>query len=335
MIRGMPGVVAKSLSAISFDLDTPSRLPEIESLLNCTVLFGGKRFRPLLCLLFGHLLKLDLSKLAPFGRSAEFTHAASLAHDDVIDEAEKRRNRPTINKIASNARAVLAGDILLARVMTEVSGQGSIEITQDLSHVVRELVEGEWLQLEARGRIDVTEAHLERVASQKTASLLAWCCQTPVRLCFPTRTPSTPQETALFEAAGRFGRSIGLAFQFVDDVLDFESTSEKPFAQDLREGLVNFVTFEMIRANPELKNGVQEILMDPSPKKYPWSPQQLEEAQSRVRARAENKLALAELALQEIQMILASPESPSQTGFNPDALEPLRGAMEFLGARKK
>jgi len=335
MIRGMPGSVAKALSNISFDLDTPSRLPEIEALLNRTVLFGGKRFRPLLCLLFGHLLKLELEKLAPFGRSAEFTHAASLAHDDVIDEADKRRNRPTINKISSNARAVLAGDILLARVMTEVSGQGSIEITQDLSHVVRELVEGEWLQLEARGRIDVTEAHLERVASQKTASLLAWCCQTPVRLCFPTRNPSTPQELALFEAAGRFGRSIGLAFQFVDDVLDFESTSEKPVAQDLREGLVNFVTFEMLRAHPELKGGIRDILMDPEPRAYPWTPQQLSDAQSRVRARAENKLALAELALQEIQNILSSAESPSITGYNPEALEPLRGAMEFLGARKK
>ncbi len=335
MIRGMPSTVAKSLSAISFDLDTPSRLPEIESLLNRTVLFGGKRFRPLLCLLFGHLLKLDLEKLAPFGRSAEFTHAASLAHDDVIDEAEKRRNRPTINKITSNARAVLAGDILLARVMTEVSAQGSIEITQDLSHVVRELVEGEWLQLEARGRLDVTEAHLERVASQKTASLLAWCCQTPVRLCFSTRTPQTPQEKALFEAAGRFGRSIGLAFQFVDDVLDFEATSEKPFAQDLREGLVNFVTFEMLRASPELRAGIADILMDPSPQSYPWTQEQLQNAQAKVRERAENKLALAELALKEIQEILGGSNSPSTTGYNPDALEPLRGAMEFLGARKK
>ena len=182
MLERLPAAVREQLKSLDLRLDTRTPVPEIQILLNRTALAGGKKLRPALCFLMGGLLGLPLADLAPYARAAELTHSASLAHDDVIDTAMKRRNRPTLNAVASNTRAVLAGDLLLARVMVELSARGHVEIIQDLSRAVEDLVSGEWLQLEAKNVVDIERRQLEETARLKTASLIGWVCSVPTRV---------------------------------------------------------------------------------------------------------------------------------------------------------
>jgi geranylgeranyl pyrophosphate synthase len=230
--------------------------------------------------------------MGPFARAAEFTHSASLAHDDVVDSAELRRSRETLNAATSNARAVLAGDLLLARVMVELSERGNLQIIHDLALVVEDLVNGEWLQLEARGKVDIGWDHLTEVSQRKTASLMAWCCSVPARLAYPN-------DTKLLESCRRFGSSLGIAFQIIDDVIDYDKSGEKDFAKDLKEGLVNFVTAELLRQKPSLSHSVSQCL-GKSEFQLPWNEADLAQAVSVVRAKASEYL---DSASREFQFI--------------------------------
>jgi geranylgeranyl pyrophosphate synthase len=279
--------VSTALKGLVFRLPERSSVPEIESLLNRSVLWGGKRLRPLLTFLVADSLGIPLDGVSPYARAAEYTHAATLAHDDVIDEAATRRHRPTINSRSSNSRAVLAGDFLLAQALRELCVNPSARLISGLSQVLVDMVSGEWLQLEARGVVEVSAQHLDEVARKKTASLLAWCCSVGPEL--------KGLEPALVDRFRQLGNHLGLAFQQVDDVIDFEREGEKPFAQDVREGLVNRVTYEMIRANPTLVKPLQRTIQlwrdDPlaaaKEHSWPWSDEELQSARQLVRISAE------------------------------------------------
>lgn len=313
----MPRETAHAVEKLNLSLSVKS-VPEIDSLLSKTVLFRGKKFRPTLCFLMGQLLKIPLEKIHPYARAAELVHAATLAHDDVIDESQTRRNRPTLNARASNGRAVLAGDLLLARVMAELSSLGNVEIIHDLALTVEELVHGEWLQLEAREVASVSRQHLETVAKKKTASLMAWCCGAPVRVAH--------LDEKIREAARRFGEVLGVAFQMIDDIIDYDASGEKPFAHDIREGLVNFVTLEMLENNPLLIHPVQKMLgQELFQSAWPWQPYELTAACDRVRARAQAKLEVADQMLSQI--------SDSLESFNIESLQALRSILVYLRER--
>ena len=287
----LPPEELRAVESLDLIVQAPAHIPEIPKLLENTLLVGGKRLRPALCFLMGRLLGIPSAKLAPFARAAELTHAATLAHDDVTDEADRRRNRPTLNAVVGNSRAVLAGDLLLARVLREVADQGHPEILRDMTVVYEDLVTGEWLQLEARGKIDVTRELLERISRHKTGSLLRWCCSTPARL--------ASRGADFVRTAEKLGETLGLAFQMIDDVIDFEVGGEKPFAQDLREGTVNFVTLEMIERRPELSRQLVEVLGRES-RTYPWSDDELQAAREAVRARVEDRMREADEYLAEL-----------------------------------
>ncbi len=313
----IPKQTADAVDRLDLALSVRS-VPEIDILLSKTVLFRGKKFRPTLCFLMGQLLKVPPEKTHPYARAAEFVHAATLAHDDVIDESPMRRNRPTLNARASNARAVLAGDLLLARVMSELSTLGEISLIRDLAHTVEELVHGEWLQLEARKIVSVTRNHLETVAKKKTASLMAWCCSTPARL---ARVDETTRE-----ACYKFGELLGVAFQMIDDIIDYDLSGGKPLAQDLREGLVNFVTLEMLEENPTLREPIQKLLGQENPNPvWPWKSIELVAASDRVRARSQAKLEAADQLLTQLSVTLNSPDY--------DALQALRSILVYLKER--
>ncbi|MEK6705889.1 MAG: polyprenyl synthetase family protein [Bdellovibrionota bacterium] len=308
----LPEKISITLEELDFSLSKEHPLPEISALLNETVLFGGKKLRPLLCLLMGGAFGLDCKKVAPFARIAEFTHAASLAHDDIIDEAGMRRQRETINAMASNAKAVLAGDYLLSRALDELSGLGNLQLVQDLARVFKGLVNGEWMQLGIRGNVDVTFETLEMIADFKTAGLIGWCCMVPARI------TNCSEETV--KTCTRFGRYFGQAFQMVDDVIDYEIQGEKGFAQDLRCGLVNFVTLEMIIADRSLPTTMvaagASVSAEPMAKKlanilkkynvkskieeWPWTEEQLAEAKARVRQKAVKHIDSARTELSKI-----------------------------------
>jgi len=313
----IPKATAEAVGSLSLSLSVQP-VPEIDILLSKTVLFRGKKFRPTLCFLMGQLFELPVQTLHPYARAAEFVHAATLAHDDVIDESQLRRNRPTLNARSSNARAVLAGDLLLSRVMSELAALGQMEIIHDLALTVEELVHGEWLQLEARKISGVNRQHLETVAKKKTASLMAWCCKTPARL--------ARLSAFQLESAYRYGESLGVAFQMIDDIIDYDSSGGKPFAQDLREGLVNFVTLEMLEANPDLAEPIQRLLGRESlGSQWPWHPHELSAAADRVRTRAQAKLEVADQTLSQI--------SKSLECLNDEALQALRSILVYLRER--
>ncbi len=296
----MPQAAKEAVQNLDLSLSVPD-VPEIDLLLSKTVLFQGKKFRPILLFLTAQLLKIPLDKMVPYARASEFVHAATLAHDDVIDESQMRRNRPTLNASSSNARAILAGDLLLARVMAELSHLGKMEVIQDLARALDELVQGEWLQLSARNQAQINRGHLEQVARKKTASLMIWCCRVPAFFredCEAVIVPLT-----------HFGECLGVAFQMIDDIIDYDPEGEKPFAQDLREGLINFVTLEMFEINPELRVTVQAILGVPSSvMTWPWKESELETARIRVRERAREKLQQAKVHLTQLGLVLNLPE---------------------------
>lgn len=315
----MPKETSQAVDKLDLTLSVRS-VPEIDTLLSKTVLFRGKKFRPTLCFLMGQLLRIPPEETKHYARAAEFVHAATLAHDDVIDESQMRRNRPTLNARASNARAVLAGDLLLARVMAELSQLGHLDLIQDLANTVEELVSGEWLQLEARKISSVSRHHLETVAKKKTASLMAWCCSTPARL--------ARAHDKIVEGCQKFGESLGVAFQMIDDIIDYDSSGGKPFAQDLREGLVNFVTLEMLEESPVLLDPIQKLLgQETLPSPLPWKSYELIAACDRVRARAQAKLEAADQILSQISKSLEQPDF--------EALQALRSILVYLRERMR
>ena len=327
----IPKETADALKRLDLSLNVHP-VPEIDALLSKTVLFRGKKFRPMLCFLMGQFLKVDLSKLQPYARSAEFVHAATLAHDDVIDESSVRRNRPTLNAIVSNARAVLAGDLLLARVMTELAQLGEIRIIHELALTVEELVHGEWLQLEARKVADIPRQHLETVAKKKTASLMIWSCGVPAHL--------AKCDEEVRGLCRQFGEFLGIAFQMIDDIIDYDEGGEKPFAQDIREGLVNYVTLELIERQPQWVQPLQQLLgeYNGSPTTvWPWTPKELEDASNRVRARAHAKLEAANLLLDQILVRLGASgqaDQPGQASLIDDQAEmALRSILSYLRKR--
>lgn len=316
----LPQDVSSSLGQLDLVLRSSRSVPEIPEALNKTVLFGGKRFRPTLCFLMGRILGLETKKMSIFARAAELTHSASLAHDDVLDNAKLRRHRKTLNATTSNARAVLAGDLLLARVMVELSEVGNIQIIHDLALVVEDLVNGEWLQLEARGCLDVSREHLLEVTKRKTASLMSWCCLVAARLAYPGNNK-------LNEACQMFGMSLGIAFQMVDDVIDFELDNEKDYAKDLKEGLSNFVTFELLKLYPELKDQVQQYMNGAS--EVPWSELQIETAKEVVRKNSQVFLSQAQMYFETIKEY-SKPDDPKVR----ECIDSIELVIEFLKVRK-
>lgn len=219
-----------------------SKLPiELHTLFDSS----GKRFRPALVFLFGRVYGLTAERLTPFARAVEMTHTASLVHDDVIDMAPERRKVPTLNHRFSNTQAILAGDYLLASVIHELAHTGELELIKDLTHSIKELADGEWLQAKLKSDGKATWAELETVARKKTGSLMLWSTVTAAKL--------AKASAAEIEAARTIGDDIGVFFQMLDDVNDFNSQSGKPFAADLRNGQLNFVTAYMLEQKPELQ----------------------------------------------------------------------------------
>jgi geranylgeranyl pyrophosphate synthase len=273
-------------------------LPDTAAILNSQVLVGGKRLRPALCFLMGEILLIKPERLERYAMAAERVHNATLIHDDVIDEAPRRRGRATLSASGLNKRAVLAGDLLLARALKDVSAGGveSFEILRDLNHTLVELVEGEWLQLEAQGSGDRDERHLREVARKKTASLLSWCCKVSGRV--------AGVEENVINSLSDFGYHLGVGFQMIDDCLDFSTTAGKLFCQDLFDKQINFVTFELIKENSKLKNPISDCMGKRlTPPNCPWTELELKGACEKVRIRAEFEI---NVGLEKIRALMKS-----------------------------
>jgi len=194
---------------------------------------GGKRLRPALVLLSAELCGYTGPRRIELAAALELLHTATLLHDDVVDLAEVRRGLPAANAIWGNRRAVLAGDFLYARASSIIVEDGNLEIVESYARTIRQIAEGELLQLERSFDVDITEAHYFDVIERKSATLLSHCCEIGSLLGGVTRGERN--------RVREYGRQLGLAFQLRDDCLDYESELEElgkqPFA-DLREGKI-------------------------------------------------------------------------------------------------
>ncbi|MCE3012974.1 MAG: polyprenyl synthetase family protein [Proteobacteria bacterium] len=204
---------------------------------------SGKRFRPALVYLFGELFGLDRTHLETYAKAVEVTHTASLIHDDVIDESIERRKNPTLNATFTNTQAILAGDYLLAHVIGELLKTSTPEITFDLTDAIKNLADGEWLQAKLKTQGSASWVELEEVARKKTGSLMKWSCLAPAKLA------QKPHE--IQDVCARMGDDIGLFFQMLDDVNDFNTKSGKPFGADIINGQQNFVTSHLLSHSPQ------------------------------------------------------------------------------------
>ena len=216
----------------------------VDKLLQKTVLMGGKRLRPLMTYLMADFFDLNLSDVDHLASSIELVHAASLAHDDVVDGASTRRGLPSINQVGGNKAAVLAGDYLLAKVIVRLSQSGNLILVQEMSQIIEALALGEWIQHEAAKNRHYSRQIIEEIALKKTASVMSWCTTAPAL--FGDKSP------AVVEYARSFGTNLGVAFQLIDDCLDFSEKSNKDLFLDLDNGMINSVLFELLQENAKL-----------------------------------------------------------------------------------
>jgi octaprenyl-diphosphate synthase len=267
---------------------------------------GGKRLRPALLLLSAKLVGNGGPSAIQLGAVVELIHAATLVHDDVIDTAETRRGRPSTNVQWGNHTCVLAGDWMYMQAFQIALRERSFQMLDLLIGLTQMMVEGELLQLERIGRINVTEADCMELVDRKTACLFSVCAR------LGGLSGHTDPQTQ--EKLGEYAWNLGMAFQLVDDVLDFtarEKTLGKPVGGDLREGKVTLpLVYALERATPDERALVETILHDRSYENVPFKRilALLEKYQGieRVKERAQ---AFTEKARQTISEF---PESPYQ-----------------------
>jgi octaprenyl-diphosphate synthase len=194
---------------------------------------GGKRLRPMLTLGCARLCKYSGNRHIGLATAVEFIHTATLLHDDVVDASDLRRGRDTANAVWGNKPAILVGDFLFSRSFELMVADGSLRILEILSRASSTIAEGEVLQLITQNDLETTEASYLEVIEAKTAELFAAAS----RIAAVLAGRPAEEEAAL----DRFGRNLGIAFQLVDDMLDFSAQQTelgKSIGDDFREGKV-------------------------------------------------------------------------------------------------
>ncbi|HEX5888020.1 MAG TPA: polyprenyl synthetase family protein [Pyrinomonadaceae bacterium] len=220
---------------------------------------GGKRVRPALTILSNYAVGGEGSRYNSIRMATvmEFLHTATLVHDDIIDKADTRRNRPTVNALYGNETAVLMGDWLYMSAFETSLAERSLPILDILTSVTRKMTEGEILQLTLLGHADVSEAHYLDVLKRKTAYLFSASCEIGSILGGATEQ----QQTALRD----YGLNLGTAFQLIDDLLDFTSTEAalgKASGADLLGGKVTLPLIYLREADPSTLEMIQRVLRE-------------------------------------------------------------------------
>lgn len=218
--------------------------PDLKSALDHLLHSGGKRVRPALALLTGGMLSADNDKVISLAASIELLHTATLVHDDLIDGALLRRGVPTLNSKWSPGATVLTGDFIFACAAKVAAESESVELMRLFAETLAIIVNGEITQMFPRLNEEYFEAYLNRIYS-KTGSLFELATTAPAVL--------SQDRDRYYDAARSFGYGLGMAFQIVDDVLDFtgkEDSVGKPVASDLRQGLITLPTIYYIDIHP-------------------------------------------------------------------------------------
>lgn len=199
----------------------------------------GKAYRPMIVILIGQAYNRHLGQPVALSEAqkvvamvAEMIHTSSLVHDDVIDSADTRRGKPSVNVLYGQRKSILAGDYILSRASQMLARLGNEDILVILSHILLDLVRGEFMQMSTKPGENKRFDHYISKSFKKTASLIAYTCKAVTLLSGATEA----EQDAAFE----YGRNLGIAFQLVDDLLDFEASQSdlgKPAGADLKLGL--------------------------------------------------------------------------------------------------
>jgi octaprenyl-diphosphate synthase len=240
-----------------FERGTVSRVSAITDIGSYLRAGGGKRIRPALLLLSSKLMGYTGDGAVRLGAVVEIVHTATLVHDDIIDEAEIRRGRPSANTSWGNSRCVLAGDWLYMQAFRIALQERKLKVLDVLIDLTQQMVEGELLQMEKLGKCVDLKEHFDLIF-RKTACLFA----TSMRLGGILGGATEEEERSLED----YGRNLGMAFQIVDDVLDLTASEEvlgKPVASDLREGKVTMAVIHALeRCTPEERRLVETVLRE-------------------------------------------------------------------------
>ena len=220
---------------------------------------GGKRVRPALAILSNYAVGGDGARYNSIRMATvmEFLHTATLVHDDVIDKADTRRKRPTVNALYGNETAVLMGDWLYMSAFETSLAERSLPVLDILTSVTRKMTEGELLQLTLLGHAEITEAEYFDVLKRKTAYLFSASCEIGSILGGATEK----QRIALRD----YGLNLGTAFQLIDDVLDFTSSEDvlgKAAGADLLGGKVTLPLIYLREAEPKTLELVETVLSE-------------------------------------------------------------------------
>ncbi|XP_014240359.1 decaprenyl-diphosphate synthase subunit 1 [Cimex lectularius] len=224
----------------------------------------GKSIRPALTLLMARALNYHLNQSGitaeqiQMAMVAEMIHTASLVHDDVIDQSNFRRGKPSVNALWSQKKVAMTGDFIIAVVSMILANIRHCDVTITISQAISDLVQGEFMQLGAKETENERFAHYLTKTYRKTASLMANSLKSTALLC--------NADDQLCELAFQYGRNIGLAFQLVDDLLDFVSSSDtmgKPTATDLKLGLATAPVLFACEKYPELNPMIMRRFQEP------------------------------------------------------------------------
>lgn len=213
---------------VRFRQSMKSKVPLLDKITHYIIRRKGKQMRPMFIFLTAKMLGEMNDKAYDAASLVELLHTASLVHDDVVDDANERRGFFSVNALWKNKIAVLVGDFMLSRVLLLSIEKNNVRLLEIVARAVREMSEGELLQIEKARRLDITEEVYFDVIRQKTASLIATCCESgAVAVDREDMAPSMR----------KFGELVGLAFQVKDDIFDYGTPGNigKPTGIDIRE----------------------------------------------------------------------------------------------------
>ena len=242
-----------------FSRQSASKVEVITDIAQYLIAGGGKRIRPLLLLLSSKALGGTSESRIRLGAVVEMLHTATLVHDDIIDEADTRRGRPSSNTTWGNSKCVLAGDWLYMQSFSSALEERNFHVLELLISLTQQMVEGELLQIEKLGHLINEEEYFDLIF-RKTA------CLFKVSMQLGAAITNAPDEVE--SQLGEYGRNLGLAFQIVDDVLDLTAAEDvlgKPVASDLREGKATLAVIHALeRGTGADREAIRTVLADRS-----------------------------------------------------------------------
>jgi octaprenyl-diphosphate synthase len=280
---------------------------------------GGKRLRPALVVLAGKACGYRGTADIDLGVIVEFIHSASLVHDDIVDGAEVRRGSEAANRMWGNQRVVLFGDFLYARALAMSVALGKLRVVEVLTEATSRLVEGEMLDVIHNGDVALGLPEYMDIIGRKTASLFAGCAQSAAVL-----ADATAEEEA---ALASYGHDVGIAFQLIDDLLDYDAKLEhlgKEPGTDMREGKVTYPLIHLLAESSGPERDLTLACLGDAERTHERLPQILEAMESNGSLEA-TRAAAARYAEQASTALSVLPPSAAR-----DALAEL---PEFIVAR--